>query len=211
MNEKTRSIIINIAVLVILSVAAYFTASGPIKIIASIGGIICVYLVAKESVWNYPVGLIGNSCLCYTLFQTKLYADAILQIMFMVLMVFGWIFWLTGRSRRERVRPAKHLTTVHGVAIGVFIVIATIIWGGIIKQWGDPAPYFDAFTSMVGISAQYLLSSRVYENWYGWFALNGLSLCLYAYKGLYLFSVLYFFYLLIAIGGMIKWRKSFVQ
>lgn len=161
MNEKTRSIIINIAVLVILSVAAYFTASGPIKIIASIGGIICVYLVAKESVWNYPVGLIGNSCLCYTLFQTKLYADAILQIMFMVLMVFGWIFWLTGRSRRERVRPAKHLTTVHGVAIGVFIVIATIIWGessnnGVIRlRTSTPSPPWSEFRRNIFCLAAY--------------------------------------------------------
>ncbi|GMA65754.1 nicotinamide riboside transporter PnuC (plasmid) [Alicyclobacillus fastidiosus] len=159
MSAKTRSILINILVLLILSAVAFFTASGPIKIIAAIGGIICVYLVAKESVWNYPVGLVGNSCLCYTLFHTKLYADAILQIMFMILMVFGWVFWLTGRNRDERIRPTKHISVLQTVIIGLFLIVATIIWGHIIKAWGDPAPYFDAFTAMVGVSAQYLLSS----------------------------------------------------
>ncbi|WP_284286482.1 nicotinamide riboside transporter PnuC [Alicyclobacillus fastidiosus] len=122
MSAKTRSILINILVLLILSAVAFFTASGPIKIIAAIGGIICVYLVAKESVWNYPVGLVGNSCLCYTLFHTKLYADAILQIMFMILMVFGWVFWLTGRNRDERIRPTKHISVLQTVIIGLFLI-----------------------------------------------------------------------------------------
>lgn len=63
-------------------------------------GAACVYLVVKENVWNFPIG-IANSLLFLVLFAgARLYGDAALQVVYVALGFQGWYLWLRGGENR---------------------------------------------------------------------------------------------------------------
>src|ERR1044072_3825413 len=63
-------------------------------------GAICVYLVVKENVWNFPIG-IANGVFFLVLFTgAQLYGDAALQVVYIALGFQGWYLWLRGGENR---------------------------------------------------------------------------------------------------------------
>jgi hypothetical protein len=58
---------------------------------------VCVWLTVKENVWNFPIGIF--SCGAYLVFfgEGRLFADAGLQVVFIVLNIVGWIAWARGK------------------------------------------------------------------------------------------------------------------
>src|SRR5919107_3698389 len=87
-------------------------------------GAACVYLVVKENVWNFPVG-IANSAFFLVLFAgARIYGDAALQIIYIALGFQGWYLWLRGGENRTPLRveraPRRLLAFV-----AAFVVAAT--------------------------------------------------------------------------------------
>lgn len=63
-------------------------------------GVLTVWLVVRQKIANWPIG-IANVLLLMLLFWTAgLYADAGLQIVYVVLGCYGWWLWLFGGERR---------------------------------------------------------------------------------------------------------------
>jgi nicotinamide mononucleotide transporter len=190
-------------------VVAYFTSSTTLEIVAALSGLVCVYLNAKENIWAYPVGFVNAGCFFYMFWDVKLYADAILQVMFGVLMVFGWYIWLTKRQGNA-VRPTiKAPSFVFAIWIIIIFALGGV-WGAILHTFTDASvPYLDATVAMASIVAQLLLSRKVLQNWILWIAIDIVSIGLYWYKGLHLTAYLYAFFLLIAIQGYLEWRRNY--
>src|SRR5688572_33132621 len=59
-------------------------------------GVACVYLVVRENIWNFPVGIANNVFFLILFTRTRLYGDAGLHIVYMGLAVHGWYWWLHG-------------------------------------------------------------------------------------------------------------------
>ena len=63
-------------------------------------GALCVYLVARQHILNWPIG-IANNLLWILLFATAgLYADSGLQVIYIALALWGWWQWLHGGRDR---------------------------------------------------------------------------------------------------------------
>ena len=70
-------------------------------------GVVNVWLVARQHIANWPIG-IANVLLLMLLFWTAgLYADAGLQVVYVVLGAYGWWHWLFGGERRSRLTVAR--------------------------------------------------------------------------------------------------------
>ena len=52
-------------------------------------GAICVWLTVKQNIWNFPVGLANVAAYCIVFFQSHLFADAGLQIVYFALGLAG--------------------------------------------------------------------------------------------------------------------------
>ncbi|MFD0633456.1 nicotinamide riboside transporter PnuC [Catenulispora yoronensis] len=66
------------------------------ELLGFLTGAIGVALTVRARIWNFPIGL-ANNVFFFVLFWTaKLYADAILQIVYFALGVYGWWQWLRG-------------------------------------------------------------------------------------------------------------------
>lgn len=53
-------------------------------------GAICVWLVTKGNIWNWPVGLANNIFFAILFWHARLFADFGLQGVYLILGIYGW-------------------------------------------------------------------------------------------------------------------------
>jgi nicotinamide mononucleotide transporter len=76
-----------------------------------------------------------------------------------------------------------------------------------LRHVADAMPCWDAFTTALSLCAQWLLNKKYLENWHFWIAVDVLYVPMYAYKDLYLTSVLYVVFLVMAMMGLLEWLR----
>ncbi|EKD81174.1 MAG: hypothetical protein ACD_39C01929G0001, partial [uncultured bacterium] len=87
--------------------------------------------------------------------------------------------------------------------------LATVLLGWFMATRTDASfPYPDAFTTIFSLTAQWLMSLKKLESWYFWIAVDVVAIGVYYAKGLYLTTGLYSLFLVMAVIGLLKWRKS---
>ena len=183
------------------------SASWPEQI-ATVLGLLFVWLAIRESLWNFPVGLVQAAIFGWVCFQGKLYSDALLQAVYIAAMIYGWWHWTRGGRNSEPLR-VQRLTAagVAGWTAGTLALWA--IWGTCMHRFTDAAlPYWDGFVFAGSVAAQWLQARKALENWLGWIVVNTVATGVFWVKEYYWFSVLYFLFWLMAWGGLRAWRRS---
>jgi nicotinamide mononucleotide transporter len=179
-----------------------------IEIIAVILGIANILLVARRSIWNFPAALVMVTLYARIFWEAKLYSDAGLQGFFFAVNLYGWWSWRANKTDAGEVVVERLTRNAFAAWIGGSI-LAVIGWGTIMEQLTDASlPYADASVAMLSVAAQLLMTWRRLENWYWWIVVNVISIGLYAVKGLYLTTGLYAVFLILAVWGLMSWRKS---
>ncbi|MCZ8523150.1 MULTISPECIES: nicotinamide riboside transporter PnuC [Paenibacillus] len=198
-------------ILLVLGAGAFaaLTSTSLLEGAATATGLMSVWLTARQNLWCWPVSLVNVVCFFFLFRDAKLYADMSLQLLYFVLSIQGWIVWMTGRGE-SGVRPTRRLTGRQ--AGGVILLLAALSagWGHVLARYTDASiPYLDAFIASLSLLAQFLLSSKVLENWLLWITVDVLSVGMYAYKELYGVALLYVVFLGIAAGGWVQWNRAY--
>jgi nicotinamide mononucleotide transporter len=171
-------------------------------------GVINVALVVRRSVWNYPFGLAMVSLYFFVFFEARLYSDALLQIFFFVVQLYGWVNWVKARTAAGEV-PVARLTSRARAGWILGTALASLFWGlGMARYTDAVAPIIDAFIAGTSISAQILMARRMIENWVAWVLVDVVATALYFSRGLYPTSALYLLFLLLSVAGLIGWRRA---
>ncbi|MFE5407074.1 nicotinamide riboside transporter PnuC [Streptomyces sp. NPDC056580] len=170
-------------------------------------GAACVWLTVRARIANFPVGIANNLFFLVLFWSARLYADAVLQVVYLLLAAAGWWTWLRGGERRSA-RLMGHASARTVVVLLLLAVPAT--WGLTVVLSGahDIAPFWDALTTALSLAAQWLLNSKSYENWYFWIAADVVYIPLYFAKVLYLTSVVYVLFLTMCLLGARSWRRE---
>lgn len=178
-----------------------------LEIVATVTGIIAVALQAKEKITAWPFAIVSVTIMAYIFFNSKLYSDFGLHIIYIGLNIFGWYVWSSSRSMA--VKPTRLLNKLQlAIAIGISFMGAIII-GFLMTTYTDAdLAYFDAFTTSTSLVAQYLLAKKYLQNWLLWIIADLVALPVYLYKGLYYIAFLFLAYLLLSIWGYQEWRKN---
>jgi nicotinamide mononucleotide transporter len=180
----------------------------PLEAIAAALGVINVTLVVRRSVWNYPVGLVMVALYAKVFFDAKLYSDALLQIYFFAIQIYGWWYWLKGRADDglivvETMSARARALTVLGSIAGILAV------GWFMSAMTDAAaPWWDATVAGLSVVAQILLSRRKIENWVLWIVVDVLAIGLFYSRDLQLTAALYVVFLGLAIWGLVSWYQT---
>ena len=178
-----------------------------IEAAAFILGVLNVLLLVRRSIWNYPFGIAMVSLYAVVFFEAKLYSDALLQIFFLVVQIYGWMHWVRARAAEGEIR-VETLSNPARLAILAAAAAATIGWGSLMQAYTDASyPFWDASVAMLSVTAQILLARRYLENWALWVVVDLLSIGLYAAKGLWLTLILYVIFLGLATWGLWQWNK----
>lgn len=179
-----------------------------IEIIAVALGVANILLVARRSIWNFPVALVMVTLYARIFWDAKLYSDAGLQGFFFVVNLYGWWSWRANKEDAGEVVVERLTRAALTGWIGGSMV-AVLGWGTVMARLTDASlPYADASVAMLSVAAQLLLTWRRLENWYWWIVVNVISVGLYAAKGLYLTTGLYALFLILAVWGLMSWRKG---
>jgi nicotinamide mononucleotide transporter len=178
-----------------------------LEILATVFGLINIILIVRRSVWNYPFAIGMVSLYARIFWDAKLYSDAGLQVFFVVVNVYGWWAWSRSKAEAGEIEVTQ-LTPSGRILWGAGAIVAAALWGLFMSRHTDASsPYWDAAVAMFSVAAQILMTRRYIENWHGWIIVNLLSIGLYGVKGLMLTMGLYVLFLLLAIWGLIEWRR----
>ena len=177
--------------------------------LAVLTGIACVALTVRQRISNWPIGILSSVLFLVLFLSAGLYADSMLQVLYIGLGFYGWWHWLTGgphgndlpvTTASPRLRVALVLATVAGtLAFGAFLDGAT----------DSTVPYADAATTVLSLIATLLLTRKLIENWPVWiFGVNVPYIALYLYKGLAMTAALQLVYIALSVAGWAAWRRS---
>ncbi|MBL8208396.1 MAG: nicotinamide mononucleotide transporter [Blastocatellia bacterium] len=182
----------------------------PIPLTEALGfitGAACVYLVVQQNIWNFPLGLANNIFFLVLFGQARLFADAGLQIVYIVLGVQGWYNWLYGGKDRTALKVERASSRLLLLTLG-FIPLGTWLLVLILRAMNGAAPLLDAVTTALSLAAQFLLNRKVIENWWFWIVADVIYIYLYITRGLHLTAVLYVVFLCLCIAGFISWQRA---
>ena len=176
-----------------------------IEWIAATLGVINIGLLIFRSVWNFPFGIAMVALYIFVFYEEKLYAEAALQVFFILAQLWGWWLWLKVGGEDDRV-PVRWLDWLsRGVWIMVTIAFSVNL-GWVLATFTDAArPYVDTGITGASVAAQILLAYRRIENWLIWIAIDIASIMLYIDRGLYPTAGLYGGFLVLSLIGLKEW------
>ena len=173
-----------------------------------ITGLLCVYLAARNNIWNWPFAIVSVGIYIFIFFDSRLYADMGLQFYFMAMNIYGWYYW-SHKPATEKKTPVV-LVTKKGIFLSfIAIVVFTFILGSVLKYTPASYPYLDSFCTACSLVAQFYMARKVLENWLIWIFVDVIYVGIYIFKGLHLTAAMYAVFVAIALLGYIDWKKEF--
>lgn len=174
------------------------------EVLGFVTGGICVWLVVREDVVNWPIGLANNAVFFVLFLSARLYADMALQIVYFGLGVYGWVHWVRGGANHQELVISR---TKSWEWLALVVTIPLLLWGMVelLIVVGDAAPLWDGLTTVLSLAAQFLLCRKRLENWYFWIAADFIYLPLYLSRSLPLTAILYGVFLFMCLIGLAEW------
>jgi nicotinamide mononucleotide transporter len=162
----------------------------------------------REIHWGWPLAIASSLLYFFVFRHSRLYGDAGLQLFFALVALWGWFEWL--RGRRADGAPLA-ITRLGRRGRWGALVACALLWpaiAGFLLHFTDSdVPWWDAFPTAASLVGQFLLGRKFVENWVAWLAVNLVGACLFAYKGLWLTTLLYTVFALLSIAGWSAWRR----
>jgi nicotinamide mononucleotide transporter len=75
-----------------------------LEIAGFVTGALSVWLAVRQNPWNWPIGVAKAVCFLVLCWQSHLYGDMGLQVLFIALCLLGWYRWLYGGTGHSRLR-----------------------------------------------------------------------------------------------------------
>ena len=173
--------------------------------IAAALGVINISLLIFRSVWNFPFGIAMVALYIFVFFEERLYAEAGLQVFFILAQLWGWWLWVRVGGEDDRV-PVRWLDWLsRGVWVMVTAAVSVNLGWAMHSFTNAALPYADSAIAGASVAAQILLAYRRTENWLLWIAIDVASIAVYINRGLYPTAGLYGGFLVLSLIGLREW------
>ena len=174
-----------------------------IELVGVLSGIVAVYLLYKNNIATWPVGFVNIGCFMLIFWQQKLYGDFVVQIIFLVTGILGWIYWNTKATKVPEYLNKRDLIVW---LISTLICIPLVAY--YLKNYTDCSyPLAEASILIISIAGQCLTALRKIENWYWWLLVDLIMIMVYAKKELYPTAAYAAIVFIIGVFGLLEWRK----
>ena len=191
-----------------------------LELIATIAGLLAVWLSAREHISSWGIGLINVVCSGVIFFALGLYSDFFLQIYFFVTGIYGWWLWAKRKANtNEKAVKISWLSQRQQILMVVSILISTIVLGFLMTKvhtWYPSVfpneaafPYADTLVMVMSIFGNLLLMVKKIESWILWVLVDILAPILYYQKGILLITFEYVVFLGLASFALVNWLKIY--
>lgn len=182
-----------------------------LEVVAAIFGAIAVYLSARQNIWSWPTAIVNVGLYTIVFHQSRLYAEMGLQIVYLVLSIYGWYNWLHGGVQRTVLHVSR--ASLRTLAL-LALIIATgsfILGNTLATRTNAVLPYLDSTLAVTSLAAQWLMTRKVLENWVLWIMVDVVYVPMFVSRGLLATAVLYAVFLVLAVLGYMSWRRSYLN
>jgi nicotinamide mononucleotide transporter len=179
-----------------------------LELLATVLGLAMVVCNIRVIHWGWPLAFTSSVLSFFVLWDSKLYANASLQVFFAVMALWGWFEWLRGRREDGTALQVARMTR-RGVALAA--AAWAVLWPAtawfLATYTDSTVPWWDAFPTAGSIVGTVVLARKYIENWLVWIVVNVVSVGLFAHQGLWGFVGLYAVFIVMAAIGWRAWRR----
>lgn len=171
-------------------------------------GLAYILLEYKASVWMWVVGFFMQSLGIVLYYQKGLYADCGMEFYYLAMTIYGFIAWMRHKQKTSDL-PIRHMPkNIALVWVGLGLVFWLVIYLILSHFTNSRVPIADAFTTAFSIVGIWALARKYLEQWFVWIIVDIVTCCLYFYKDIPFKASLYGLYVIIAVFGYFKWKKT---
>lgn len=168
-------------------------------------GVLQVWFSRQNKSINYIFGIIGILISVYVLFHAKLYAEILLHLYYLIMSIYGWIYW---KYSRDVAVPITHCEPKEWWIVGGICALGFLLfYFGLVHLTDSDVPLWDSAVSCTAWAGMWLLAKRKVENWILLNISNLMAIPLLIHKGLFLYSGLTLFLFVMAFSGYFNWRR----
>jgi nicotinamide mononucleotide transporter len=182
-------------------------ATTPLELISFVLSVITVLLNIRQNHWAWLFAIVSSAAYGMVFFNSRLYGDMGLQVVFIIVSIWGWHSWLHGGAQRQALDVTR--LDRRGWAVSLIAWAAGfVLLSWFLKTWTDTdVPHADGFLTAGSLLGQVLLSRKKVENWHAWIAVDVLYVGLFRYKHLVLTAILYAVFVAMAAIGLRAWSR----
>ena len=186
-----------------------------------ISGLLCVWLLIKEHVLTFPIGMLYASVTVIVVARALLYADVVLNLYYVVMNAYGWYYWVYGgkqlRASQGELLPQRLARSTLIRLLGITFIGSVVMGFYFARYTQAEMAYFDSLTTVASFVAMWMSARKLLSSWVAWFVIDVVQIGLYIFKGmdansgLFLYAALYSVYLLMAVYGWLQWRQRMAE
>jgi nicotinamide mononucleotide transporter len=166
-----------------------------LEICAVVFNLLFTLLYLNEISWAFAAGILGPILLLLLSLRERLYAEPVLQVVYIASAVVGWINVQQGWSPVELGIAAHCLLWIASVAIA-------FLWGWALRRYtAANFPMMDALVATWGMAATWLMMYQIHACWLYLLAVNALSFFIYLRRRLYVAACMFVLYFILSIDG----------
>jgi nicotinamide mononucleotide transporter len=169
-----------------------------------------VLLAVRQHAWCWLLAAASSALYIWVFARGALYMQAVLQVFYIVMAVYGWYAWRRRSGPADEPVLAVHRwTTGQHLGALAIVIVATLGNGYWLAENSDAvAPYVDSLVTWGSVVATWMMARKVLENWLYWVLFDALAALLYWQQGLQATALLFVLYVGIAVHGYLTWRRS---
>lgn len=183
----------------------------PLEIFAVLISVLGVILTIRRNIWCWVVNIFAYGIYGYIFFEYKLYAETVLQTIFIFLAVYGLYTWQKSQAENQSIyieEISKQRLTVQLVCT----MLVGLLFGLGLHYFTDAAlPLLDAQLAALSLLSTYWTSRKYIATWSLWVVVDIAYTAMFIYKELYLTAALYAVFVGLALWGWQQWLNVHKQ
>jgi nicotinamide mononucleotide transporter len=179
-----------------------------LELVAFVLSLWMVFANMRVQLIAWPLAIVSSLAYLLLFAHSRLYGEAGLQVLFVLVAGWGWWQWKFGRQADGSALRVRRIDARTGLLLVAAACAAWPVLGLALRRFTDTdVPFFDALPTAASVAGQWLLGRQYVENWPVWLGVNVISVALFAYKGLWLTVLLYALFAVLSIVGWRAWNR----
>jgi len=183
-------------------------ATNWLEIVAVAFGLGSVWLSTREHIASWPTAIVNVGIFFVLFWQAKLYADSVLQLVYLSLSLYGWWAWLRGGEAHSHLRVSRASPKLWLVGLPLMLAFGFGLGAFLAGHTDSPVPYLDALLTSASLLAQWMMTRKILENWIVWIVADLVYVPTFVSRGLPYTASQYAVFLVLAMMGYFSWKRS---
>lgn len=178
------------------------------EIIATSSGLLCVWLLIRQNILTWPLGMAYALLSLFVFYAQQLYGQLALHVFYVLVNGYGWYHWHKGGPDGEPVVVGSTPPLV-ALLLASLVVLGSLTSWYLLDTYSDAQQaLFDSSLTAASLAAFWMQTRKYLESWLVWLVIDVLYVGFFIQQSLKLYALLYAVYLIMAVWGYVQWRRD---